>query len=1131
MTSSFKVFTFAIAGVVLATGCADCKGGQQGRSYGEVRVLSFDTDGNPTQGADGLYDFGIVSMGKTEPKDLVVQNVGTASLTISTFSKTNAGDTATKAGAGVDDPSPIFTLTFDQEVVVPTGETVTIPMAYAPPQIEGVTRVEHQVLLAMKSLNTEAGKETANLTLKGVAVAGECDVPATIDFGAVARGDTFTRTFEFYNSRAIETNGYLGDIDSPQGAGIFTLSPDSPKGEFLIAGETSKIATFTFAPTEALDYRATVRMRRADGCPEQPVVLIGTGVDAVLSWSPPQVDFGYASPGVTATAQVTISNLSLADVTMSPLVINDQGASTPSNIFKLIDTGDGTAGTSIIVPHGTRQPDATITPGTVTVKFSFKPMVLGRKSATFKGTTPLESQPLVGISLTGVGGGPDIDVTPAGTMDLGRIAYFAGATTPSAATRMLTVKNVGTRPSPPDSKGNLKLGTGDATNGYVAPYWEVVAHGDATLAEICVGVVDGAGVCTNTLPETGANGYAPNLGLEAGTSTARLDIPVKITPASLGQKEWEVRIFSNDPDEAVTTVVIKANAVELAPCDITVSPVAVNFGVITPPAHTDLAFAVHNNSTTDDCLMSNLQLGTETGTPSGMQPIFSLPNGAQPEVTLAPGETQQFAVRAWPQGQTPPSPAQVNGKVSFNVAHPDTPLREVNLVATIGTGCLTLAPQNINFGTVKVGCNSPTRTINITNACTSQITLNSTTLGSGAGEFNIVSAPANGTVLSASSSTPVSVQVRYHPAEVGPDSNSVVLTVTQNSATATYVVPLTGEGNTTGFNTDTFRQDSKPKADILLVIDDSCSMSDKQTKLASNMDHFLSYAVENQVDFHIASTNTEIFDPGHGKFCAVSNDPNRCTHGNKILTPSTTNLLNEFRNIVKLGTNGGSETCVEPAMRALSNVSFDGTTPPYINDPAINGGFLRDDAVLAVVCVTDALDQIQDTDEGWPLSTYLNRLVAVKGSQRANMFTYNVIGPFLPSAPSDCSYDDANIGCNGDASQVDCHTQLVTATNGVKEEICLDDWSQSLERVGKNAFGFRTNFYLTTFPDLSVPTNAITVQIDGQNIPAYDVLPDGGQGAQIWTYDAATNSVNFAPLYVPEPGQTLTINYTATCIL
>ena len=73
----------------------------------------------------------------------------------------------------------------------------------------------------------------------------------------------------------------------------------------------------------------------------------------------------------------------------------------------------------------------------------------------------------------------------------------------------------------------------------------------------------------------------------------------------------------------------------------------------------------------------------------------------------------------------------------------------------------------------------------------------------------------------------------------------------------------------------------------------------------------------------------------------------------------------------------------EPAVIAL--------TPPVITNE--NAGFLRYDANLAVVVVSDAGDQS-------PASTsyYLNRLRNVKGYQRANMFTFNVIGPFTQVA-------------------------------------------------------------------------------------------------------------------------------------
>jgi hypothetical protein len=97
----------------------------------------------------------------------------------------------------------------------------------------------------------------------------------------------------------------------------------------------------------------------------------------------------------------------------------------------------------------------------------------------------------------------------------------------------------------------------------------------------------------------------------------------------------------------------------------------------------------------------------------------------------------------------------------------------------------------------------------------------------------------------------------------------------------------------------------------------------------------------------------------------------------------------------------------------------------------------------------------------------------------------------------------------------------------VKEEICTPNWAVALERIGKNAFGYRTNFFLTSRPDLSAPMG-IQVAIDGVPIPAVD--PDPNLASRIWTYDGTNNSIDFEPLYVPEPGKTLTVTYVAACI-
>jgi hypothetical protein len=189
---------------------------------------------------------------------------------------------------------------------------------------------------------------------------------------------------------------------------------------------------------------------------------------------------------------------------------------------------------------------------------------------------------------------------------------------------------------------------------------------------------------------------------------------------------------------------------------------------------------------------------------------------------------------------------------------------------------------------------------------------------------------------------------------------------------------------------------------------------------------------------------------------------------------------------------------VAPAVRAL--------TAPKITDPAKNAGFLRPDAVLAVVCVSDESEQANQ-----PMSFYINQLLNIKGVQRGNLFSYNVIGAFTALGPG-CFADD----------QGGRHAQIVAATNGLREEICTPNWATALENIGKGAFGFRTTFFLNGVPAMG---NQVEVAIDGQMLPPLD-----GRGARVWRYDSAINAVIFEPLYVPEPGKTLTISYRVACL-
>jgi hypothetical protein len=344
-----------------------------------------------------------------------------------------------------------------------------------------------------------------------------------------------------------------------------------------------------------------------------------------------------------------------------------------------------------------------------------------------------------------------------------------------------------------------------------------------------------------------------------------------------------------------------------------------------------------------------------------------------------------------------------------------------------------------------------------------------------------------------SGATPVTFSLKYHPIDLGADNGAFMLKVVQNGAMVDYLITLRGVGDTMGLNVDVFKQDSKPKADILLVIDNSCSMADKQLALATNFASFIQYAITAQVDYQIGVTSTD--DADNGKIFGDLTNP-------KVLKPTTPDVENKFKQKVNLGINGsGIEMSLLPAVEAL-------TAPIITSD---NVGLLRPDAVLAVVAVSDADDQSPQ-----PVAFYVNQLLSIKGAQRASQFSFNSVGPYLNAAPANCSYDGAGLAPRSLAA--------VVATAGVKEEICTPDWSKALEKIGRNAFGYRTNFFLTATPDLT-GGKTIVVKNDGTVMDPVDI-----HGSTEWTYDPVGNSVNFEPLFVPEPGRTLTVTYYVACL-
>lgn len=457
-------------------------------------------------------------------------------------------------------------------------------------------------------------------------------------------------------------------------------------------------------------------------------------------------------------------------------------------------------------------------------------------------------------------------------------------------------------------------------------------------------------------------------------------------------------------------------------------------------------------------------------------------------------------------------------------------------------GCLVVTPNPVDLGTIKRGCNSPARRFVIYNTCASTrvVTLRAISFTNSAGEpaggpncsstaacpefflTETPSIPSGGLVLKSGGSS-VSFQAKYAPLNLGTDLGDIAVTTTEEGKDLSYPVHLRGTGDSSGDQVDTFVQVGQAKADVLLVVDDSCSMEDKQTNLANNFAAFMQYATSASVDFQIGVTSTTVTNeaggdagclpppfgctgfPGSGSAAAGGRLYRNPDAGiEPILTPRSRNPQATFSAMVKLGTIGsGTEEGLETATLAL-------TEPMLSRD---NKGFVRSDANLAIIIVSDASDQSPQA-----VSYYQDLLVNVKGVNNRSRFTFNHIGPYLLTAPGSCMYDSDH-----DPAR---YKTLVDFTSGVSAEICSADWAAPLTRLGDIAFGFRTQFFLNGVPDLT-HGNTLTVRRNAALQALALTCPTTSQS--VVCFDSRSNSIRFDIASAPKGGDTITVSYSTGC--
>ncbi|MEC7242723.1 MAG: choice-of-anchor D domain-containing protein [Myxococcota bacterium] len=414
------------------------------------------------------------------------------------------------------------------------------------------------------------------------------------------------------------------------------------------------------------------------------------------------------------------------------------------------------------------------------------------------------------------------------------------------------------------------------------------------------------------------------------------------------------------------------------------------------------------------------------------------------QMMLEPGESQDILVAFQPMG------AKEQASTVFVTSN--DPINPQASVALIGEGLapeLQISPDPYDFGVTYVGCPNE-GDITLTNVGTDPLVIDSIELPSDAfwADTNY-SLP-----LTLQPEEAMDLHVYYDPVDEGVASST--LTVTSNEPLGVREATQMGKGEFAAWYTDEWELMKDPPADIVFLVDQSCSMNDDQSRLASNFSYFISQLNNFTSNWHVM----------------VVNDDNGCTNSG-VLKPTTSNYSNLFTNAVRSGGGGYTESLLTVAQRAIQQTN------------GCNAGFMRSGAMLHMVMVSDEPEQ-----SGGSWSTYVQDLINMKGS--AALVRLSAIAGDYPSGCSSAAFGSG-------------YYEAANYTGGAFLSICAGSWASYMSILAA------TSINQDTF-ELSAPAaeDTIEVFVNGnlrtnkwyydetlQAVILEDDIPEGGDKVKI----------------------------------
>ncbi len=296
-----------------------------------------------------------------------------------------------------------------------------------------------------------------------------------------------------------------------------------------------------------------------------------------------------------------------------------------------------------------------------------------------------------------------------------------------------------------------------------------------------------------------------------------------------------------------------------------------------------------------------------------------------------------------------------------------------------------------------------------------------------------------------------SVWVDFTPTEAASDTG--VLTVSSNDPVGDETADQNGEGVWLASNSETFYAPGPPPVDVLITIDQSCSMAQDNTDDVEQGFPAFVNELQNIADWQLI----------------LVTDPNGCATGG-ILDASSNNpsgLLVDNAFDTNHDDNGGAnltESLLKLSERALSKTGAGNC----------NEGFLRQGALLHIITLSDEPEQSGDSASYWvgEFENYVSDPSLLKVSGVLDLF------------------GNCGLGAAG-------YTQAVDLTGGAELNICNSNWGANFTDIASEVLEG-----IQTYP-LQDPADESTMEVSVNGVPTTD-----------WSYsaDSWTVTVNSPPI-------------------